>query len=61
MVVQLGKRTYIYASGWGVTPFTAIHEQLKTVPGWKLHSAPCGHDVMVDMPELLVELLTEAA
>ncbi|XXX74595.1 hypothetical protein WMF30_43795 [Sorangium sp. So ce134] len=36
-------------------------EGLKADPSWTVRSAPCGHDVMVDMPELLVELLLEAA
>ncbi len=60
-VERVGKRTYIYASGWGTTPFTAIHEQLKGAPGWTVHSTECGHDVMIDVPERLVELLIAAA
>ncbi|WP_437829305.1 alpha/beta fold hydrolase [Sorangium sp. So ce1153] len=60
-VERLGKRMYVYAAGWGETPFTAIYERLKSNPSWTLREAPCGHDVMVDMPELLVELLLEAA
>lgn len=60
-VERLAKRTYVYASGWGASPFTATFEQLKAEPGWNVRSAPCGHDVMVDAPELLVELLIEAA
>ncbi|WP_437965742.1 alpha/beta hydrolase [Sorangium sp. So ce260] len=60
-VERIGKRMYVYAAGWGETPFTPIYEQLKSNPSWIVRSAPCGHDVMVDVPELLVELLLEAA
>jgi pimeloyl-ACP methyl ester carboxylesterase len=60
-VEQMARRSYIYASGWGTTPFTAIYESLKARPGWTLHEAPCGHDVMIDMPELMVKVLLESA
>ncbi len=60
-VEQVARRTYIYASGWGTTPFTAIYESLKARPGWALHEAPCGHDVMIDLPELMVKHLLESA
>jgi hypothetical protein len=29
--------------------------------GWRTYEVPCGHDVMLDMPERLVEILQEAA
>ena len=29
--------------------------------GWRVYDVPCGHDVMVDMPERLVEILIEVA
>jgi hypothetical protein len=29
--------------------------------GWRTHEVPCGHDVMLDMPERLAEILREAA
>ncbi|WP_437672637.1 alpha/beta fold hydrolase [Sorangium sp. So ce131] len=60
-VDRIGKRMYIYAAGWSQTPFTPIYERLKEDRSWTTHAAPCGHDIMVDMPELLVELLLEAA
>ncbi|AUX46634.1 esterase [Sorangium cellulosum] len=60
-VDRIGKRMYIYAAGWGETPFTPIYERLKEDRSWTTHAAPCGHDIMIDMPELLIELLLEAA
>jgi hypothetical protein len=34
---------------------------LKTAPGWKTYEVSSGHDVMVDMPDRLVEILIEVA
>jgi hypothetical protein len=31
------------------------------MPGWTTYEVPSGHDVMVDMPERLVEILLEVA
>jgi hypothetical protein len=28
--------------------------------GWRTYKVPCGHDVMLDMPERLTEILQEA-
>ncbi len=58
---RIGKRTYIYAEGYTSSSFTATYERLKVDPSWIVRTAPCGHDVMVDMPDLLVDLLLEAA
>lgn len=59
---RIAKRTYIYAAGWGATTgFTPIYERLKGNPSWTVHSVPCGHDVMVDMPGELAEMLVGAA
>lgn len=65
---RIGKRTYIMAAGWaapaalgGVSPFVAIAERLKHDKAWQVVSVPCGHDVMVDMPAALAELLIAAS
>jgi len=34
---------------------------LKTIPGWKTFEVPSGHDVMIDRPDRLVEILLEVA
>jgi pimeloyl-ACP methyl ester carboxylesterase len=57
---RISERTYIYAEGWAPSGFTPIYERLKADPGWTVHSVPCGHDVMVDMPEELARLLVAA-
>lgn len=60
-VEQLERRVYVYADGWGPSPFTQFYEEAKSNPAWITRTAPCGHDVMVDMPELLAEVLLEYA
>jgi pimeloyl-ACP methyl ester carboxylesterase len=60
-VERVARRTYVYAEGPAPTPYTAIHERLKALPGWTLHTLRCGHDVMLERPEALVEILLAAA
>jgi pimeloyl-ACP methyl ester carboxylesterase len=65
---KIGRRTYILAAGWapspalgGVSPFVEVAERLKRDKEWHVVSVPCGHDVMVDMPGELAELLIAAS
>jgi len=48
--------TYILADDWGPSPFTQFYEPAKA-RGWKTITIECGHDVMLDRPEKLAELL----
>ena len=40
---------------------TARSPRRKSDPSWRTYEVPCGHDVMVDMPERLTEILLEVA
>jgi pimeloyl-ACP methyl ester carboxylesterase len=67
-VARLPKRTYILAEGWappaemgGESPFVPLAKRLKQDKAWRVVSVPCGHDVMVDMPKELADLLVEAS
>jgi pimeloyl-ACP methyl ester carboxylesterase len=68
-IARVPKRTYILATGWGSpgsplteSPFKPIAERLKNDNNaWHILSVPCGHDVMVDMPGELAELLVAAS
>ena len=52
------KRGYVLAEGWGPSPFPKLATRFDGQPGWRVLRLPCGHDVMVDMPnELATELL----
>jgi pimeloyl-ACP methyl ester carboxylesterase len=58
---RIGKKIYIRASGYPNVVFDAHAAKLKARPGWRVEDVPCGHDVMVDMPDHLVDILTKVA
>jgi hypothetical protein len=54
---KVQKRSYILADGWDPSPFRHFAKLYDGKPGWQVSRVPCGHDVMVDMPEQLAEQL----
>ena len=58
---RIGSKTYIRAAAYPNPVFDAHAAKLTARQGWRVHSVPCGHDVMVDMPERLTEILAEVA
>src|SRR5262249_11627832 len=58
---QVRKRTYVLAAGWGPSPFQQFGTRLKDDRGWQYVSMACGHDVMVDRPQELADVLIAAA
>ncbi len=54
------RRVYIRAADYPSPAFEPTYERLRSDPGWTVHRLPCGHDVMVDMPDALAELLASA-
>jgi pimeloyl-ACP methyl ester carboxylesterase len=48
--------TYILATGWEHSPFPQFYEKAKA-RGWKTLTMACGHDVMLDKPEELLDVL----
>lgn len=57
---RIPKKAYIFASGWD-SHFRQFYAQKKAEPSWRTYEVACGHDVMVDMPERLAEILQEVA
>lgn len=56
-IAKVNNVTYIRASGFKEgSPFPPFLEKAKA-KGWATHEIACGHDVMVDKPEELSELL----
>jgi pimeloyl-ACP methyl ester carboxylesterase len=55
--VAVARRTYVFASANGMETFRPIYERLKSAGGWTVHAVACGHDVMLDSPAKLAELL----
>lgn len=57
---SIGNVTYIRAGEFrDGSPFAPFYERAKA-RGWKTLSVPCGHDVMLDLPEELAQALTAA-
>jgi pimeloyl-ACP methyl ester carboxylesterase len=57
----IAKKSYIRAGAYPNPGFDKALEQVKADKSWRVYSVPCGHDVMVDMPERLAEILVEVA
>ncbi len=57
---RIGKKTYIRAAGYANPYFDAALATARA-RNWRVHELPCGHDVMLDMPERLAEILLDAA
>jgi pimeloyl-ACP methyl ester carboxylesterase len=56
---RIGDVTHILATGYTAgSPFPASHERAKK-KGWKTRALPCGHDVMLDLPDELAAFLLE--
>jgi pimeloyl-ACP methyl ester carboxylesterase len=53
-------KTYIRAAGYPNVSFEKAHARAKA-EGWRTYEVPCGHDVMIDAPDRLTEVLLEVA
>jgi pimeloyl-ACP methyl ester carboxylesterase len=58
---KIGKKAYIRATGFNNPAFQTVYEALKQQPDWKTYEMACGHDVMVDKPDELSDLLEKSA
>jgi len=58
---RLGKKAYIRAPKYPQPAFDSYYRAKQADPSWRTYQVPCGHDVMVDMPEELTEILLEGA
>jgi hypothetical protein len=52
---------YILADNWDPSPFRYFAKKVDSLPGWKLSKMPCGHNIMVDMPDELAGMLLDLA
>ena len=57
----IAKKSYIRAGAYPNPGFDKALERVKADKSWRVYSVPCGHDVMVDMPDRLAEILVEVA
>ena len=58
---RISKKTYIRASGYPNVSFEKAHARAKADRTWRTFEVPCGHDVMIDEPDRLTEILLEVA
>jgi pimeloyl-ACP methyl ester carboxylesterase len=58
---NIARKTYIRAKGYNNPSFDREFARPQSDPSWHCHQVPCGHDVMIDMPDRLTELLLQAA
>jgi len=58
---RIAKKTYIRATSFPLLAFDMHLEKVKSDPNWRTYELACGHDIMVDMPDRLVEILLEVA
>lgn len=56
---RIARKAYIRATAYPNPMFDQAAEMVKARQGWTVHGVPCGHDVMVDMPDRLAALLEE--
>lgn len=58
---KIRKKTYIRALGYNNPAFNAALAKTKADSSWRTYELNCGHDVMVDMPQQLVDILVQVA
>ena len=56
---RIAKKIYIRAAGYPNVSFDKAYARAKANPTWRTYEVPCGHDVMIDDPERLTEILLE--
>jgi pimeloyl-ACP methyl ester carboxylesterase len=58
---RIERKSYIRAKSYPNPGFDRAYDALKSDPSWRLYDVACGHDVMVDNPDRLTEILLEVA
>jgi pimeloyl-ACP methyl ester carboxylesterase len=57
---RIAKKAYIRATSYPSSPFDHGLATARA-KGWRAYEVACGHDVMIDMPERLAEILQDVA
>jgi pimeloyl-ACP methyl ester carboxylesterase len=58
---RVPRKTYVRAKGYDNPNFEKYYAKVKSDPSWRTFEMPCGHEVMIDMPERTAEILLESA
>lgn len=54
---NVARKAYIRAAGHPSPTFAPFEAMAKTTSGWTSHEVACGHEVMIEMPRELTEIL----
>jgi hypothetical protein len=57
---RIGKKSYIRAAAYPNEPFDLAKAKAEK-NGWRTFDCQCGHDVMLDMPDRLADILHDVA
>jgi pimeloyl-ACP methyl ester carboxylesterase len=57
---RVPKKVYIRGKGYESPAFDTALAKVRSNPSWSVFELPCGHDIMVDMPEALAAILLES-
>jgi hypothetical protein len=60
-LASVSQRVYVLADGWDPSPFRHFAKQCEGRAGWSVVKLACSHDVMVDMPSELADVLAGLA
>ncbi|MBW1802347.1 MAG: alpha/beta hydrolase, partial [Deltaproteobacteria bacterium] len=55
------RRVLIWAEGRAEAPFKQFYDVIVKDENWITYKVPCGHEIMIDMPDELVRILLEVA
>jgi pimeloyl-ACP methyl ester carboxylesterase len=58
---RIARKSYIRAKSYANPSFDKALAAAEADSSWRTYGVPCGHDVMVDMPKRLTEILIEVA
>jgi len=56
---NIAKKAYVLATAWEASPNRPTYERVKKLKDWSTYEVNCGHDVMIEAPERLAEILLE--
>jgi pimeloyl-ACP methyl ester carboxylesterase len=54
------RKTFVQATGWG-SPFNDAIAEFRADENWSVHQVACGHDIAIEEPDRLAEILEESA
>jgi pimeloyl-ACP methyl ester carboxylesterase len=58
---RIPRKSYVRAASYANPGFDRALAAVRADPSWRTYEVPCGHDVMVDDPARLTEILLEVA